>query len=674
MDNSKRDFNGAAKFFLGLSMVGIIITIITSAVNISNYQYFGWDTSVLVKEIIVNVLILGAGVLTFMKKPYGLIALIALFVLRVFATLPQGGNISVASLLGAQSAPFLRDFGPFAIAMFFKKNGISGWDSMLASEESVAEHTIVPDDSESAHLKGETHIETSTESTDVESIPNAVVSPHITEPGLDSKDVLSEIETTSQESDKSFRQKKNSSFSNWLRSLSIMARIGWSIFLCILLAIIIVSIIVGSKSYPDYIHTFGDKWKYTFDFPNDKLANDLLNELEKSQCKGQFFFETEDGVDIDASVFYSKVGYFLKLLNGSNAYLITDTVRKSSDIDSSSLYTARYSYGYKWASVKKGGGHGSYDYDKLIANDPNLVYIRLRPIDLVAYHQEEEKVVETVTSIPTRDYSLMQRMINHYINEENYNRAVDACEFYLKYNKNNLELLGLTSYVFYKNRDYEQACDYADQALSIDSKSLRPIEVKGYIAAERLDWEEARKWSRKAIDYGSDNADLYYIYSKSIDRQGETKEAQEYYNKAFNLNQFSPFAEKYKDCAGCPFEIISISVGSIRMDGSIITDYGDKLYSSKCQFLAPKIKFNMLRADYCTVYVKLFQNGRLQKGDDSPDGYTYESLVPSWSVGEHEERLGGWGSPYSGFWPVGTYRIEIWFENNKIGEESFRVY
>ena len=44
--------------------------------------------------------------------------------------------------LGTQFAYFIRDFGLFFTAMFFKKDGISGWASMLASEEYVDANTI----------------------------------------------------------------------------------------------------------------------------------------------------------------------------------------------------------------------------------------------------------------------------------------------------------------------------------------------------------------------------------------------------------------------------------------------------------------------------------------------------------------------------------------------------
>lgn len=142
MEKTKRDFNGVAKFLLGLSMFATTMTIINSFLQISNMKMFGYVASdTLAIEIVLDFLILGAAVLTFLKKPAGLIALTALFIIRMFATIPWDGDTSAAYMLGGKMVYFIRDFGLFAIAMCFKKNGISGWRSMLASEEYVVEHT-----------------------------------------------------------------------------------------------------------------------------------------------------------------------------------------------------------------------------------------------------------------------------------------------------------------------------------------------------------------------------------------------------------------------------------------------------------------------------------------------------------------------------------------------------
>ena len=134
-----RDFNAIAKVLLGLGMFATIITIINSFLMIGNYRNFGLDIpKTLVPEIIIDFLILVAASFTLLRKKVGLIILILLIVVRIFATLQSGGDLSTAGQLGARFAITFRDFGLFAIAMCFKKNGVTGWASMLASEEHLS--------------------------------------------------------------------------------------------------------------------------------------------------------------------------------------------------------------------------------------------------------------------------------------------------------------------------------------------------------------------------------------------------------------------------------------------------------------------------------------------------------------------------------------------------------
>ncbi len=150
MNNTQRDFNTVAKVILGLSIFPVIMAIINSFISISNNIYFDVNNSSLVIEIICDCLILAAVVLTFMKKKYGLIALTVLFIVRLFATIPTGGNISYSYQLGGNMVLLLRDFGLFAIAMCFKskRTHMSGWKSMLASAKSMSNELPKNDEEE----------------------------------------------------------------------------------------------------------------------------------------------------------------------------------------------------------------------------------------------------------------------------------------------------------------------------------------------------------------------------------------------------------------------------------------------------------------------------------------------------------------------------------------------
>lgn len=618
-------------------------------------------------------------------KGWALLALFGMLLLQIPLNLALGNP----DMQSVYISTFMRII-VFSVLLLIPKNGVTGWQ-VLFSQSSVSSGNPIVDTKDSVEQNAEA----------IESDEFAITGDSLSEPSHDARkpqedqtiqgssqpeiDQINKVvncvvpvtENISQETEsprKNSELSQSDSAKEHSNGMPKGLKIGIAALSVLIVALGVFALVIATKAYPDYISSFGEKWKYTLNRPNDKLANRMLGELREYQYQGQFFFEKEDGYIVEADNFYKKAGSIMNYLQGAKTYLVKDTVKNELEIDPSALYTARWSNGYKWASVKKGGGTGSYAFDKMIEKDPGLVYIRLEPIDLKSYLSTEEEVIQKVTTIPVRDIELIKKMIDHYVIVENYNRAVDVAEFYLSYNKKNPVLLGLTSFVCYKNKDYDKAETYAEQALKVDSKATQPIEVKSYIASDSLEWEDAMKLSKKAIDYGSENADMYYIYSKSVFKQGETKLAQEYYNKAFNMSRFSPYAEKYKECGGCPVEIESIAVGNIKSDRTVITDYGNKIYSSKTQYLSPKVTFTLLREEACEVYVKLYCKGKLQTGDDSPSGYTYDATLFPWHLGENEQVLGGWGNSYSGTWSSGNYRFEIWYQGKMLAEERFTVY
>lgn len=141
MKENPRDFNGAAKLFLLIPILTSLTSILTTISKIRIAAMFGYPVSGYVIQILFSVLVIVAVIFTLTRKRFGLISLLAIIVLKVFATYPVGGTMAFSYFLGTQFAYFIRDFGLFFIAMFFKKDGISGWTSMLASEEYVEANT-----------------------------------------------------------------------------------------------------------------------------------------------------------------------------------------------------------------------------------------------------------------------------------------------------------------------------------------------------------------------------------------------------------------------------------------------------------------------------------------------------------------------------------------------------
>ena len=138
----KRDFNLAAKIFLGLAIVSLIMGCVSNLINYSTYSKLGLGSSQshLIIEAIFDVLLVVAAVLIFFRKKYALVAFVALAFIRMFATIPQGTDVSTSYYLGGKTVILLRDIGLFCLAMFFKKNGITGWQAFFAGDEFVESH------------------------------------------------------------------------------------------------------------------------------------------------------------------------------------------------------------------------------------------------------------------------------------------------------------------------------------------------------------------------------------------------------------------------------------------------------------------------------------------------------------------------------------------------------
>lgn len=136
-----RGFTDFAKFALVLSMYVISVQIIMAIIKIAMGFPINISKGTSIGGMIFNVLILTAEAFTLKKDKVGLIALIVLFIARTLLLVPMGTG-SYTYFLGGNIVHLVRDFGLFAIAMCFKKNGVSGWKMMFLSEEKLEDVKI----------------------------------------------------------------------------------------------------------------------------------------------------------------------------------------------------------------------------------------------------------------------------------------------------------------------------------------------------------------------------------------------------------------------------------------------------------------------------------------------------------------------------------------------------
>ena len=685
MENSKRDFNGAAKFFLALSMAGIIITIITSALNISNYKFFGWDTSVLVKEIIVDVLILGAGVLTFMKKRSGVIALVILFFLRLFVTIQWNSNISTAYLLGSKTPDLIRDLAPFAIAMCFKKNGISGWKSMLASEEYLTEHIKMASEKDDLSIAIENKEE---DSYRTEEVQDSISSVEMANSFIDSEpnptpeqnnevdtilnDVVESRKTQSVLNEKKLSsQKHKKTITEGFRSLNKYLKVGILSSLALIALFGILTLYVSVKSYPDYITSFGDKWKYTFNLPNNKLAKSLIYSATSKREKSLHLIVIpgfDEGV-FTADRFYRNRADILRDYPSTKVYIATKQVKSVEGISNSQYYIIVPNEGEPYHKMGSAISSGWDFYGEI---DSRKIY-ETKEFDCVNELAEEVRIIDKAASLPVSDMDIIKTIGGFYEQEGNLSKAVDYYYFALSKNRKNTELEGLVAYALALSGEDEEAKEQAVLALLHNSKEIHALSALAIVESEALNWGEAGRYAKKAIDYGAEDSNVYYVYCAALYKQGEIRLAQNYYNKAFELDRHNPRKNKYAEYAGAPFEVLAFHYSSSTGSKTIIPS-DEKLVSSKCYYIDFKLDVNILRFESAKIGVKLYKNGTLMTGEGSKDGYTYYDEIEGSHPGQKTVYLFGWGNDSGGVWPAGTHVIEIWYKGNMVANDSFHVY
>ena len=314
-------------------------------------------------------------------------------------------------------------------------------------------------------------------------------------------------------------------------------------------------------------------------------------------------------------------------------------------------------------------------------NDENKLYelfkeqeIWLENYSIEDYKKRFEAWHNKAAEVYTNNVETTKEIASYYYDNNNLNRAENTYRFALSHNKNNPELLGLLSYIQFKNSNLDEAETSARNAIKRNDTETNAATTLAMIYAYKSDWMQTVKWSKVAIDYGTDLPEAFYMYSAGSYNLGDKKVAKDYYNKAHNIDPENNYAEKYEECGGCPLECIKIEHGFTKEGGDIITDYGQKLLSSKSRYLATRMEANAFRTGRYSFDIKVYENGRLSTGDTRVDeGYSYNTMVYIHETGQCTLKLGGWGSNTPGTWDPGRYRVEVWYKGELVDDNTFRI-
>ena len=113
-------------------------------------------------------------------------------------------------------------------------------------------------------------------------------------------------------------------------------------------------------------------------------------------------------------------------------------------------------------------------------------------------------------------------------------------------------------------------------------------------------------------------------------------------------------------------EISGVKFGNVDDDNHIIDNYGNKLYASEVKYLKPQLSYKGLSTSEkeVTLYVKILkEDGTLEKGNSSPEGYTYKYDFTVKPGSNQTATLSGWGRNSGGSYSPGQYTFEIWYKD-----------
>lgn len=124
-----------------------------------------------------------------------------------------------------------------------------------------------------------------------------------------------------------------------------------------------------------------------------------------------------------------------------------------------------------------------------------------------------------------------------------------------------------------------------------------------------------------------------------------------------------------------PLIVTDIKIGNTYYNGTVQTEFGDRIYDYNTMYLTPKISYVGLVSGTKELKVKWYHpNGILSRGDSTLDDFSQTGNEYNINKGSNVLTLLGWGNENKGHWSRGIYRIEIWYLNTCLKAQTFEIY
>lgn len=120
------------------------------------------------------------------------------------------------------------------------------------------------------------------------------------------------------------------------------------------------------------------------------------------------------------------------------------------------------------------------------------------------------------------------------------------------------------------------------------------------------------------------------------------------------------------------FRILALEFGNSRGDDTILSDFGQPLYSESMIYLKPQIAYTSVKSEIQELGFKVYRpDGKL----DAADGYVYSYTEEFQAKAGNGviDTLNGFGNEEGGDFPPGEYTFEIWNKGKCIYSSKFTI-
>ena len=185
-------------------------------------------------------------------------------------------------------------------------------------------------------------------------------------------------------------------------------------------------------------------------------------------------------------------------------------------------------------------------------------------------------------------------------------------------------------------------------------------------------------YGRNAIHYDEARNFIDQHVSDSVAKVEEAAALAQEQAEAEELSQSEADkkAKEEKAAKTAYMDITKIEFQNSDKNNRVITSAGNTLYDSEIKYIDPILKYNGLLdvEKEVEIFVKIYKpNGEMDRGNNSPSGYTYSRKVNVKPGKNNTQMLTGWGTENGGSYVPGTYKYEVWYQGKKIYNTSFTV-